>query len=123
MIQNHWVVTITYLHHTDIHVPRYQPETWTWLKGALGTIDRDYGILNIFFHHIVDTHVLHHLFSKIPHYHAQEATQALLESHLIDDYYMSDNTPWYICYWNIYRDCWFIPSDTEIAFFKSTRDI
>lgn len=36
-----------------------------------------YGILDVFFHHIADTHVAHHLFSYMPHYHAQEATQAI----------------------------------------------
>lgn len=30
-----------------------------------------YGILDVFFHRIADTHVAHHLFSQIPHYHAQ----------------------------------------------------
>ena len=73
-------------------------------------------------HHLGDTHVLHHLFSSIPHYHAQEATKALLNSHLIDDYYLFDNTPWYIAYWKSYRDCWFVPDKDEIAFFKASKD-
>jgi len=38
---------------------------------------RSYGFLDIVFHHIADTHVAHHLFSYMPHYHAQEATQAI----------------------------------------------
>lgn len=35
-----------------------------WLRGALATVDRSYGILNYFHHHIADTHVAHHLFSQ-----------------------------------------------------------
>lgn len=30
-----------------------------------------YGVLDHFFHHIADTHVAHHLFSQMPHYHAE----------------------------------------------------
>ena len=34
-------------------------------------------MLNKVFHHITDTHVAHHLFSTMPHYHAMEATKAI----------------------------------------------
>ena len=74
---NMWLVLITNLQHTDPAVPHYRGEEWTWLKGALCTIDRDYGILNHVFHHITDTHVAHHIFSNMPHYHAMEATNAI----------------------------------------------
>ncbi len=40
-------------------------------------LPRSYGFLDVVFHHIADTHVAHHLFSYMPHYHAQEATQAI----------------------------------------------
>jgi omega-6 fatty acid desaturase (delta-12 desaturase) len=41
-------------------------------------VDRSFGpLLDHTFHHIVDTHVCHHLFSTMPFYHAQEATQAI----------------------------------------------
>jgi fatty acid desaturase len=41
-------------------------------------VDRSFGpLLDHTFHHIVDTHVCHHLFSKMPFYHAQEATEAM----------------------------------------------
>lgn len=68
---NFWLVTITYLQHTHVEIPHYTNDEWTFIKGALTTIDRDYGILNYWFHHIQDTHILHHLFSTIPHYHAE----------------------------------------------------
>lgn len=52
-------------------------QEWQWLRGALCTVDRSFGpLLDHTFHHIVDTHVCHHLFSTMPFYHAQEATQA-----------------------------------------------
>ena len=35
-----------------------------WLRGALSTVDRSFGIFNYFHHHIADTHVAHHLFSQ-----------------------------------------------------------
>lgn len=78
LIVNMWLVLITDLQHTDMRLPHFRGQEWTWLKGALCTIDRDYGILNSVFHHIGDTHVAHHLFHHMPHYHAQEATAALL---------------------------------------------
>ena len=35
---NFWLVTITFLQHTDEKVPRYRQQAWTWLRGALGNI-------------------------------------------------------------------------------------
>ncbi|KAM0835175.1 hypothetical protein ACQ4PT_063110 [Festuca glaucescens] len=70
LVVNAWLVLIVYLHHTHQALPHYDSSEWDWLRGALATVDRDYGVLNYFFHHIADTHVLHHLFSAMPHYHA-----------------------------------------------------
>eukprot|EP00842_Homolaphlyctis_polyrhiza_P005791 jgi/Hompol1/6212/HPOL_004904-RA len=77
LVVNFWLVTITFLQHTDPAVPHFRGEEWDFLRGALSTVDRDYGIYNYFHHHIGDTHVVHHLFSTMPHYHAQEATAAV----------------------------------------------
>lgn len=60
-----WLVLITLLHHTHPDCPHYDDKEWTFLKGALSTIDRDFGFLNIIFHRITDTHVVHHLFSQV----------------------------------------------------------
>jgi omega-6 fatty acid desaturase (delta-12 desaturase) len=58
LVVNFWLVLITYLQHTDMALPHYTDGQWDWLRGALATVDRDYGILNVVFHHITDTHVV-----------------------------------------------------------------
>jgi bifunctional Delta-12/omega-3 fatty acid desaturase len=69
---------ITYLHHTHPKVPKYDASSWTFIRGATATIDRDFGIIGRhFFHNISTDHVTHHLFSKIPHYYAPTATAAI----------------------------------------------
>ena len=35
-------------------LPHYRGAGWTWIKGALCTMDRDYGWFNSVFHHIGD---------------------------------------------------------------------
>ncbi|KAE8355883.1 fatty acid desaturase-domain-containing protein [Aspergillus coremiiformis] len=75
---HHWLIAITYLQHTHPEVPHYTAEAWTYTKGALATIDRTIGFIGRhFFHEIIDYHVVHHLFSRIPFYHAEEATRAI----------------------------------------------
>ena len=37
-------------------------EQWSYLRGGLTTLDRDYGIFNKI-HHDIGTHVVHHLVS------------------------------------------------------------
>ncbi|KAJ5935165.1 oleate delta-12 desaturase, partial [Penicillium verhagenii] len=75
---NHWIVSITYLHHTHPSLPHYGDKSWTFLKGSLSTIYRTTGFLGRhLFHDIIDFHVVHHLFPNIPFYKAEEATRAI----------------------------------------------
>jgi len=76
---NHWLVLITFLQHTDPLLPHYRAPEFTFARGALATLDRnllgDLGcaMAAIGAHAtngISETHVLHHISSKIPHYHA-----------------------------------------------------
>jgi len=104
LITNLFLVLITFLQHTDKAVPHYTGAEWDWLRGALATIDRNYGpfnVLNHVFHHINDTHVVHHLFSDMPFYHAQEATAAVKP--LLGQYYRFDNTPIVQALWNSFE--------------------
>ncbi|KAI0853033.1 fatty acid desaturase-domain-containing protein [Daldinia vernicosa] len=107
---NHWLVAITYLHHTHKDVPHYDGERWTFVAGALATVDRDFGwIGRHIFHGIIDTHVVHHLFSKIPFYHAEEATRAIKP--LLGDLYHSDEHSFMGSLWETSRTCQYVESD------------
>jgi len=71
-------VYITYLQHTDPTLPHYSSDAWTFTRGAAATIDRDFGTMGRFFmHDIIETHVLHHYFPKIPFYYAPTASTAI----------------------------------------------
>ncbi|KDP46481.1 hypothetical protein JCGZ_08453 [Jatropha curcas] len=72
-----WLDFVTYLHHHGYEkkLPWYRSKEWSYLRGGLTTVDRDYGWINNI-HHDIGTHVIHHLFPQIPHYHLVEATKA-----------------------------------------------
>jgi omega-6 fatty acid desaturase (delta-12 desaturase) len=74
MVVNSYLTIITFLQHTDAEVPHYDETAWTWLKGALATVDRNYPpYIDALQHYIGTTHVVHHIFSDLPHYNAKEA--------------------------------------------------
>lgn len=73
-----WLDFMTYLHHHghDEKLPWYRGKQWSYLRGGLTTLDRDYGWFNNI-HHDIGTHVIHHLFPQIPHYNLIQATEAV----------------------------------------------
>ncbi|XP_078438735.1 fatty acid desaturase 2 [Wolffia australiana] len=109
VIVNAFLVLITFLQHTHPALPHYDSAEWDWLRGALATVDRDYGFLNKVFHIITDTHVVHHLFSSMPHYHAMEATLAVKP--LLGEYYRFDGTPVYKAMWREAKECLYVAPD------------
>uniref|UniRef100_F6GUQ7 Omega-3 fatty acid desaturase, chloroplastic n=2 Tax=Vitis vinifera TaxID=29760 RepID=F6GUQ7_VITVI len=72
-----WLDFVTYLQHHGYEqkLPWYRGKEWSYLRGGLTTVDRDYGWFNSIQHN-TGTHVIHHLFPQIPHYHLIEATEA-----------------------------------------------
>lgn len=69
-IANDIPVAITYLHHTHMEVPHYEADNWTFVKGALATVDREFGFVGRhLFHCIIEHHVVHHLFPYVYHLH------------------------------------------------------
>lgn len=118
MIVNAYLVLITYLQHTDTYIPHFREGEWSWLRGALCTVDRSFGgYLDSVVHHIVDTHVCHHIFSKMPFYHCHEATEAIKP--LLGRFYLKDATPVPLALWRSFRYCKFIEDDGKIVFYKN----
>jgi omega-6 fatty acid desaturase (delta-12 desaturase) len=109
LVVNAFLVLITFLQHTHPSLPHYDTSEWDWLRGALATVDRDYWVLNKLFHNITDTHVAHHLFSTMPHYHAMEATKAIKP--ILGKYYQFDGTPFYQALWREAKECIYVEAD------------
>lgn len=42
VVVHHWIVMITYLHHTDPILPHFRDGVWNFQRGATATIDRDF---------------------------------------------------------------------------------
>lgn len=120
MITNYHLVLITYLQHTDVYMPHFRNKEWNWFRGALCTVDRSFGpLLDHTFHHITDTHVCHHLFSKMPFYHAQEATKHI--KRVLGPYYLADNTPIARALWRSYSTCQFVEDTGDIVFYRNVK--
>ncbi|XP_047960114.1 delta(12)-fatty-acid desaturase FAD2-like [Salvia hispanica] len=109
LVVNGFLVLITFLQHTHPSLPHYDSSEWDWLRGALSTVDRDYGILNTVFHNITDTHVAHHLFSTMPHYHAMEATKVIKP--ILGKYYQFDGTPVFKAMFREVKECIYVEPD------------
>lgn len=104
LVVNAWLVTITLLQHTDAEVPHYDDADWSYVRGAFCSIDRRYGaVCDFLLHRIGTTHVAHHLVSRIPHYHAREATDAIAAA--FPDLYRYDPTLLPVALWRVGKEC------------------
>ncbi|GMI23620.1 hypothetical protein TeGR_g13273, partial [Tetraparma gracilis] len=121
MWTNAWLVLYTWLQHTDPSVPQYGADEWTWVKGAISTIDRPYYIFDYFHHKIGSTHVAHHLFHEMPFFKADLATKAIKE--FLGPLYNYDPTPFPIATWKIAMTCHYVEGEEGIQYFKSFNDV
>ncbi|CZT06697.1 hypothetical protein WAI453_006038 [Rhynchosporium graminicola] len=117
---NHWILTITFLQHTDSSLPYYPTNTWSFLRGCASTIDRDFGFIGRnLFHGAIECHVLHRHASRVPFYHAKEASEAIQV--VMKSHYKSDmKTPYLRAFWENYNACRFVEEKdlgSEIYFF------
>ena len=109
LVVNAWLVTYTWLQHTDVDVPHFSTDDHNFVKGALHTIDRPYdkmdpwGIIDFLHHKIGTTHVAHHFDSSMPHYKADIATEAIKEK--FPEYYLYDPTPIPEALWRVAKGC------------------
>ncbi|KAH7884987.1 fatty acid desaturase-domain-containing protein [Phlebopus sp. FC_14] len=129
---NHWLVLITFLQHTDPLLPHYRASEFTFPRGALATLDRnllgDCGKLMAWIgahatHGISETHVLHHVSSKIPHYHAWEASDAL-RKRLSQAGIALQGAPggWREVY-RVFQQCKFVEDEGNVIFYKNAQGL
>lgn len=76
LIYSFFLLVVTFLHHTEPGAMWYATRSWNYVRGNLQSVDRVYGWFE-HFHHDIGTHVVHHLFPAIPHYHLREANAAV----------------------------------------------
>jgi len=109
LVVNAWLVTYTWLQHTEVDVPHFDKDNHNFVKGALHTIDRPYdkldpwGAIDFLHHKIGTTHVAHHFDSTIPHYKAQAATDAIKNA--FPQLYLYEDTPIPQAMWRLARGC------------------
>ncbi|WP_051039907.1 DUF3474 domain-containing protein [Synechococcus sp. PCC 7336] len=100
-----WLDLVTFMHHTESDIPWYRGKDWYFLKGALSTIDRNYGWIAPI-HHNIGTHVAHHIFLGIPHYHLKTATEAIKP--VLGEYYRYSPEPIWRSFIRSYLSCHFV---------------
>jgi acyl-lipid omega-3 desaturase len=113
-----WLDVVTFLHHTDPEIPWYRGEDWYFLKGALSSIDRDYGFINPI-HHNIGTHVAHHIFLSIPHYHLLEATEAIKP--VLGEHYHESKESIFTSLWRSYRTCRFVSDQGSKVYYQPPK--
>ena len=117
-ILNAWLIIYTWLQHTHPDIPHYGPDSFTFLKGALSTVDRPYpALLDHLHHHLGTTHVAHHINYSVPHYRAKSFTRDL--KNILGKYYNYDPTPIIYALFNISKTCHYVDSTNGIQHFKS----
>jgi len=129
---NHWLVLITFLQHTDPLLPHYRAPEFTFPRGALATLDRDLlGDLGSFMgwigacttHGISETHVAHHVASKIPHYNAWEATDALRKRLAQAGINLQGRPGGWAEMYRVFKECRFVEDEGDIVFYKNAKGL
>ncbi|KAF8272230.1 fatty acid desaturase-domain-containing protein [Lactarius quietus] len=129
---NHWLVMITFLQHTDPLLPHYRSEEFTFPRGALATLDRNLlGDLGSFMgwigatttHGISETHVAHHVSSKIPHYNAWEASAALKKRLAASGINLEGRPGGWAEVCRVFRECKFVEDEGNILFYKNAKGL
>ncbi|KAJ7596808.1 delta-12 fatty acid desaturase [Mycena floridula] len=119
ILANGWLVAFTYLQHSDPSIPHYRGKEWTFLRGALSTVDRPFfgWIGRFFFHNICHDHIAHHMFSYIPFYNQPQVTEILKE--ILKDDYNYDSTNSFRAMYRSFNECKFIEDEGDIVFHKN----
>ncbi|KAJ3752777.1 fatty acid desaturase-domain-containing protein [Lentinula raphanica] len=114
-----WMVMFTYLQHSDPTIPYYRKNEWTFVRGALATVDRPvFGWAGrLLLYNIATDHLAHHFFSTIPFYNLPEVTKAIKP--VLGEYYNYDSTGVIAALWRSFTQCVFIEDEGDILFYKN----
>ncbi|KAH8083325.1 fatty acid desaturase-domain-containing protein [Cristinia sonorae] len=117
------IVMCTFLHHSDPTLPHYRNKEWSFLRGAVATVDRPIlgWIGRFFFHNVSHDHVAHHLFSHAPFYNQPQITDAI-KSILGEDYNYDSTNSFYALY-RSFTECVFIEDEGDIVFYKNADGV
>ncbi|KAJ7019344.1 fatty acid desaturase-domain-containing protein [Mycena alexandri] len=128
LLCHHWIVMLTFLHHSDPTIPHYRSGEWTFLRGALATVDRPLlGFIGrMYFHNVSHDHIGHHLFTAIPYYNQPIVTEKLRS--VLGEHYNYDSTNTFYALYRSFTQCLFIDDDGEILMYrnregKTARDV
>lgn len=116
---NGWLVYITYLQHSDVRLPHYSADEWTFVRGGLCTIDRSFGkAIGWWLHHINDSHVVHHLFSQMPFYNAIQVTRKHCKEIFGDMYQADAEINMFGSLWESWRECRYVNVKEPIMVYR-----
>ncbi|KAI0674370.1 fatty acid desaturase-domain-containing protein [Trametes maxima] len=120
---NHWIVMMTFLHHSDPTIPHYRKEEWSFLRGAAATVDRPTlgWIGRFFFHNVAHDHVAHHFFSHVPFYNQPAVTEAI--KGVLGEHYNFDSTNTFYALYRSFTECVFVEEEGAIVFYKNQYGI
>ena len=120
MVVNGWLVMYTYLQHTSPDIPHYNTKEYTFFMGATSTIDRPYNVLtNYLHHHIGDSHVVHHINSRIPFYKAKELTPKVAEILRTHGLYNYDSRPALLAFFDTEKKCKYVEGVDGVQYFNN----
>ncbi|KAJ7606173.1 delta-12 fatty acid desaturase [Mycena polygramma] len=122
LLCHHWIVMLTFLHHSDPTIPHYRAGQWTFLRGALATVDRPLlGFIGrMYFHNVSHDHIGHHLFTSIPFYNQPAVTERLKD--VLGEHYNYDSTNTFYALYRSFTQCCFVEDDGDIVFYKNKEE-
>ncbi|KAJ7194928.1 delta-12 fatty acid desaturase protein [Mycena pura] len=116
---HHWIVMLTFLHHSDPTIPHYRAGQWTFLRGALATVDRPLlGFIGrMYFHNVSHDHIGHHIFSSIPFYNQPAVTEKI--KGVLAEHYNYDSTNSFYALYRSFTQCVFIDDEGEVVMYRN----
>ncbi|KAJ6533331.1 delta-12 fatty acid desaturase protein [Mycena vulgaris] len=116
---HHWIVMLTFLHHSDPTIPHYRAGQWTFLRGALATVDRPLlGFIGrMYFHNVSHDHIGHHLFTSIPYYNQPAVTEKIKT--VLAEHYNYDSTNTFYALYRSFTQCLFIDDEGEVVMYRN----